>query len=66
MVPENESESKNEKEVEAKLANVAMHLGMIEEAKNLLRECNRWDVLIHFYISNLQILDSLILLPSYH
>ncbi|MCQ2816870.1 MAG: hypothetical protein MJ252_06360 [archaeon] len=43
-------ESKHEKEPEAILANVAMHLGMIEEAKTLLKEVNRWDVLIHFYI----------------
>lgn len=28
-----------------------MHLGMIEEAKNLLQEVNRWDLLIHFYIA---------------
>jgi intraflagellar transport protein 140 len=44
-------ESKNEKEVEARLAMVAMHLGMIEEAKTLLQESNRWDVLIRFYIA---------------
>lgn len=43
-------ESKGEKEVEARLAMVAMHLGMIEEAKHLLQEVNRWDVLIRFYI----------------
>lgn len=44
-------EAKHEKEVEAKLAMVAMHLNMIEEAKELLKEVNRWDVLIRFYIS---------------
>ena len=43
-------EAKHEKEPEAKLAMVAMHLNMIEEAKNLLKEVNRWDVLIKFYI----------------
>ena len=43
-------ESKHEKEPEAKLAAVAMHLNMIEEAKELLKEVNRWDVLIRFYI----------------
>ena len=44
-------EARHEKEPEAKLAMVAMHLNMIEEAKELLQECNRWDVLIHFYIT---------------
>ena len=43
-------ESRHEKEPEARLAMVAMHLNMIEEAKNLLKEVNRWDVLIKFYI----------------
>lgn len=44
-------ESKNEKEIEARLAIVAMHLGMMEDAKSLLQEANRWDVLIRFYIA---------------
>ncbi len=44
-------EARHEKEPEAKLAMVAMHLNMIDEAKELLQECNRWDVLIHFYIT---------------
>lgn len=43
-------ESKNEKEIEVRLAMVAMHLNMIEEAKILLQEVSRWDVLIHFYV----------------
>ena len=43
-------ESRHESEVEAKLAKVAMHLNMIEEAKELLKEVNRFDVLIRFYI----------------
>ena len=44
-------EARHEKEPEAKLAKVAMHLNMIEEAKKLLKEVNRWDVLIKFYIN---------------
>ena len=44
-------EARHEKEPEAKLAKVAMHLNMIDEAKKLLKEVNRWDVLIKFYIN---------------
>jgi intraflagellar transport protein 140 len=44
-------EGKDEKEKEVRLALVAMHLGMIEEAKSLLQEVSRWDVLIRFYIT---------------
>ena len=43
-------ESRHEKEPEAKLAKVAMHLNLIDDAKKLLKEVNRWDVLIKFYI----------------
>ena len=43
-------ENKHEKEPEVTLAQVAMHLGMIDEAKDLLQEVNRYDVLILFYI----------------
>ena len=43
-------EARHEKEPEAKLAKVAMHLNLIDEAKKLLQEVNRWDVLIKFYI----------------
>ena len=43
-------EARHEKEPEAKLAKVAMHLNLIDEAKKLLKEVNRWDVLIKFYI----------------
>ena len=43
-------ENRHEKEPEAKLAMVAMHLNMIDEAKELLKNVNRWDVLIKFYI----------------
>jgi intraflagellar transport protein 140 len=44
-------ESKHEKDVEVRLALVAMHLGMIEEAKTLLQSVGRWEVLSRFYIS---------------
>jgi len=37
--------------VEARLALVAMHLNMIEDAKILLQEVGRYDVLIKFYIT---------------
>ena len=43
-------EARHEKEPEAKLAKVAMHLNLIDDAKKLLKEVNRWDVLIKFYI----------------
>jgi len=44
-------ESSHEKEVEVRLASVAMHLGMIEQAKDLLEEVKRYDILIRFFIS---------------
>lgn len=44
-------ESSHEKEIEVRLALVAMHLGMIEQAKALLEEVKRFDILIRFYIS---------------
>ena len=43
-------ESRHEKEPEARFVMVVMRLNIIEEAKNLLKEVNRWDVLIKFYI----------------
>ena len=43
-------EARHEKEPEAKLAKIAMHLNLIDDAKKLLKEVNRWDVLIKFYI----------------
>lgn len=44
-------ENQYEKEVEVSLAMVAMHLNMIEEAKNLLEEVKRYDLLVRFYIA---------------
>lgn len=44
-------EASHEKEIEVKLAMVAMHLGMTETAKDLLEEVKRYDILIRFYIS---------------
>jgi intraflagellar transport protein 140 len=44
-------ECKSEPEIEVRLAMVAMHLNMIEDAKNLLQEVYRYDVLIRFYIT---------------
>ena len=43
-------ESAHEKEPEARLAQVAMHLNLIDEAKILLEEIKRYDILIRFYI----------------
>jgi intraflagellar transport protein 140 len=44
-------ESKSEKEIETRLAIVAMHMGMLDDAKIFLQQVNRWDVLSKFYIT---------------
>uniref|UniRef100_A0A1B6C8A4 Intraflagellar transport protein 140 homolog n=1 Tax=Clastoptera arizonana TaxID=38151 RepID=A0A1B6C8A4_9HEMI len=36
-------------EIEAQLAALAVHLGLIEEAEKLYKSCNKWDLLNKFY-----------------
>lgn len=45
-------ESKKEKEKEAQVAMLAIHLKLPEEAERLYTECKRWDLLTQFYMSS--------------
>ncbi|XP_050534466.1 intraflagellar transport protein 140 homolog isoform X2 [Daktulosphaira vitifoliae] len=49
----------SEKELETKVAALAMHLGMNDEAEELLKTCHRYDLLNKFYRSCNQISASL-------
>lgn len=44
-------ETENEKEIEARLAMVAIQLNMIEDAKELYRDCGRYDLLCKLHMS---------------
>lgn len=44
-------ETENEKELEARLAMVAIQLNMIDDAKELYRECGRYDLLCKLHMS---------------
>lgn len=42
-------ESGHMKELDARVATVAVHLGMVEDAKRLFTACERWDLLSQLY-----------------
>jgi len=44
-------ETDNEKEIEARLAMVAIQLNMIDDAKELYKECGRYDLLVKLLMS---------------
>lgn len=44
-------ESEKERELEAKLAMVAIQLNMIDDAKDLYKECGRYDLLCKLHMS---------------
>lgn len=44
-------ETEDEKEIEARLAMVAIQLNMIDDAKELYRECGRYDLLVKLHMS---------------
>mmetsp|Transcript_25085 Transcript_25085/g.31422 ORF Transcript_25085/g.31422 Transcript_25085/m.31422 type:complete len:245 (+) Transcript_25085:2219-2953(+) len=44
-------ETEGEKEIEARLAMVAIQLNMIDDAKELYRECGRYDLLVKLHMS---------------
>ena len=44
-------ETEGEKEIEARLAMVAIQLNMIDDAKELYKECGRYDLLVKLHMS---------------
>ncbi|XP_050430289.1 intraflagellar transport protein 140 homolog isoform X2 [Adelges cooleyi] len=51
--------STNEEELDSRVASLAVHLGMHDEAEELYKSCNRYDLLNKFYRSGNQITSAL-------